>query len=342
MGRSPSPGHAEAHGRLGGRERRWQPPARHLLAVLLLVEALLAGAFAIWPVYAPNQALDVMLAVVLALAATGCAATWRHRGPLGLLEACLVLAWGMPMVLIATRGEEGTQILWAAIVLLVAVIAAFYLPPRSAVHQVAVIVVVYLVAALAFQPPTRPLIAGGFAVVTVLAAYAVASVRADRDRLVAYIAEMASTDPLTNLLNRRGLEAEATVVRANAGRAGWTTVVAMLDLDGLKRINDIEGHDAGDRLVVGIAAHLRNSLRQGDLLARVGGDEFVVVLPNADDGSAADLLARLRESAPGSWSHGWAEWADDESLEAALGRADARMYEDKSDRRAGRDQRAEG
>lgn len=129
-------------------------------------------------------------------------------------------------------------------------------------------------------------------------------------------------------------------MRANARRADWTTVVAMLDLDGLKRINDTEGHDAGDRIIVGIAAHLRTTLREGDLLARVGGDEFVAVLPNADDGSAADLLARLRESAPGPWSHGWTEWAEDESLEVALGRADARMYADKSARRAGRDQPA--
>lgn len=71
MRASPGPDHAEAHAPLSGRDRRWQPPARHLLAVLLLVEALLAGAFAVWPPYPPNQGLDAMLAVVLALAAVG-------------------------------------------------------------------------------------------------------------------------------------------------------------------------------------------------------------------------------------------------------------------------------
>lgn len=340
MSAIPGSGRVGTYAALGGRDRRWQPPARHLLAGLLAVEALLACAFAIWPPAPANRTLDAVLAGMLALAAAGCALTWRHRGPLGLLEACLVLAWGMPMVLIATRAEEASQVLWAAIVLLVAVVAALYLPARTAVHQVAIIVVVYLVAALAFEPPTRPVVAGGFAVVTVLAAFAVAWVRADRDRLVAAIGDMAVTDPLTGLLNRRGLDSEAAAVHANTVRAGRPTVVALLDVDGLKRVNDLQGHDAGDRLIVGVADHLRDALRLGDLIARVGGDEFVVVLPHADADAAADLLTRVRDSAPGSWSQGWTMWAADEDLDAAIGRADALMYADKSGRRAGRDDAA--
>lgn len=72
------------------------------------------------------------MAGLLALTAAVCAARWRQRGPLWLLETYLVIAWSVPMVFIATRGVKASQLLWAAVALLVAVTAAFYLPPRVA------------------------------------------------------------------------------------------------------------------------------------------------------------------------------------------------------------------
>lgn len=180
-------------------------------------------------------------------------------------------------------------------------------------------------AALALDPPTRPLFAAGFVALTALATAAVAWVRADRDRLFETITGMATTDPLTGLLNRRGRVEEAVIVHANATRAGRWTVVALLYLDGLKKLNDIQGHDAGAGFITGVASHWRATLRQGDLIARIGGVEFVIVLPQADEATAGDLLTRIRDGAPGPWSHGWTVWAPDESLEATLERADALM-----------------
>jgi GGDEF domain-containing protein len=77
------------------------------------------------------------------------------------------------------------------------------------------------------------------------------------------------------------------------------------------------------------------------LFARVGGDEFVIVLPNADEAAAKALLTRIRDSASDPWSHGWTVWTADESLEEAIDRADALMYADKAERKTGGDRRAD-
>lgn len=322
---------------LDGPERRWHPPARPVIAALVALEALLAGGFALWPPADSNRLLDAVLAVVLAVAAVAMVATWRVRGPLWLVVACLMLSWLAPLAVISTRQLESSQVLWAATLILAAVLAAFYLPLRIARWQVGGIVVGYVIASLAFGQNTRPLFVIAMGATIVACAYAVALMRKDRDRVLLAIATMATTDPLTGLLNRRGLEAEATVVRANSLRAGRSTVVALIDIDGLKAVNDTVGHDAGDDLITSVAQHWRTHLREGDLVARVGGDEFVIVLAQVDETAASDLLQRVRSTTSGPWSHGWTTWGPDEPLDAAIARADARMYVEKAERHAGRD-----
>ena len=100
------------------------------------------------------------------------------------------------------------------------------------------------------------------------------------------------TDQLTNVLNRRGFEAVADYAMHNAKRMGSGLIVFFFDLDGLKRVNDTIGHDAGSLMIRRFAELLVATFRKNDVVARVGGDEFVVVAAGTAT-TAADMLDRL-------------------------------------------------
>ncbi|CAN5643570.1 hypothetical protein BH10ACI4_BH10ACI4_30330 [soil metagenome] len=106
----------------------------------------------------------------------------------------------------------------------------------------------------------------------------------------------ASTDPLTGLLNRRAIEvaAEAALLYSRQHQANLS--VLTIDLDGFKAINDTFGHNYGDTTLIAVARCLESGLRKGDLLARTGGDEFVLLLPNTSLASATALADTLRHS----------------------------------------------
>jgi diguanylate cyclase (GGDEF)-like protein len=100
--------------------------------------------------------------------------------------------------------------------------------------------------------------------------------------------ERAGRDSLTGLLNRVGLDRSIDLLGLEPPQP---LAVLFVDLDGLKRVNDTLGHDAGDVLIRAAAARLRLSVREGDLVARQGGDEFIVVAHGIADGAEADRLA---------------------------------------------------
>jgi len=160
------------------------------------------------------------------------------------------------------------------------------------------------------------------------------------------LASHALVDPLTGIANRRALEHELSRRLAQAQREGTTILVAFIDLDGFKAINDKHGHEVGDRFLSQIARRLADGIRSSDLVARYGGDEFVVVAPTA---VGENLRGRLEELIRGRYvmagvtvdyggaSVGVVESAVGETdSEALLHRADAQMYEVKKQRKAAR------
>lgn len=107
------------------------------------------------------------------------------------------------------------------------------------------------------------------------------------------ISMQAYTDPLTNLPNRRAFEGESVKLLDSYGRQKRQFCIAMLDLNGFKRINDIYGHTAGDQALRVIANCIKQAIRKTDLLARYGGDEFIVLLPETDMESARMVMEKL-------------------------------------------------
>jgi diguanylate cyclase (GGDEF)-like protein len=145
---------------------------------------------------------------------------------------------------------------------------------------------------------------------------------------------LAYTDELTGLFNRRGLFALGEPLLHKGRESGWPICVLYADVDGLKKINDTQGHEAGDRAIQAAARALTAALRETDLVARLGGDELCAVLTGSQgDGSA--LLSRLsrlaqpdRESGRPAMSIGLArdDRAATTDLERLVQRADHVMY----------------
>ena len=104
---------------------------------------------------------------------------------------------------------------------------------------------------------------------------------------------LAAYDPLTGLPNPRGVAQQLSTWRAHCKRHGVPVTVAMLDVNGFKQVNDQHSHEAGDRVLRAVAEQLQACVRAEDVVGRWGGDEFLVLLPRADAGTAVALVERV-------------------------------------------------
>ncbi len=158
----------------------------------------------------------------------------------------------------------------------------------------------------------------------------------ERERLLELLRTAALTDDLTGLPNRRARDGALDRELARAERQQDSLCVAVLDLDNFKRYNDTHGHAGGDQLLRAATAAWSTQLRASDLLARHGGEEFTLLLPECDERDALALVERLRAATPPGQtvSAGLAQWDGSESVDGLLERADAALYAAKA---AGRD-----
>ena len=165
---------------------------------------------------------------------------------------------------------------------------------------------------------------------------------ATREQLLQGAHHAALHDPLTGLLNRRALDADLERALRDARQEGRPLTVMVLDLDGMKLINDTQGHERGDTLLRAFAARLRANYRSADLAYRTGGDEFAMIFPGGDRQTIQSTLGKLQAAVQGVREAGFPgidasvglAGADDGDTPGELLRvADTRMYADKRTRK---------
>lgn len=174
---------------------------------------------------------------------------------------------------------------------------------------------------------------GAFLMATMIG-YKYEQIRTEQETLLRRFAEC---DPLTGLLNRRGFSALSPAVIQHALRSQESFAVALLDIDDFKQVNDTQGHDVGDQVLREIASLLKQNTRSTDLIARWGGEEFILLLAHSNREGALAVAEKICSaisthhftSGRHTASFGLAFHEQSEPLEATINRADHAMYQAK-------------
>lgn len=289
-----------------------------------------------------GDAAGIMLVVplVISFAWTGPRAASRRR-LVGLLEVGLVIGVAVvvfafikqpleflilpPMMLLAVRHDlRLTAVASLAFAIVATILTGNGLGPLSTFADV----------------ESRVIGLQTFIAVTAFVAFLICATMSERSRAENALEELATRDPLTGLANRRRFMAQLDKAVVRGDRSSDRAAVVYFDLDDFKQINDGLGHAAGDAILVEVGARLSAAVRDGDLVARIGGDEFAALLQPVDGIQGADLTARRMvdaveqpfafgdQSIPIAVSVGTA-LAGSES-HASLAEADRRLYRDKA------------
>jgi diguanylate cyclase (GGDEF)-like protein len=244
--------------------------------------------------------VDVAGAWVLFLAAaTASAFFWLGRDsfPFWMVFVGIVLGTGMITFGVYVNGERdgGAAAVNEIYYVWPVVFTAYYFSRKLLAIEIALVAVLYALALVVIDPGsiglTRWLI-----VVTMLIGVGglISQLQATVDQLFDRLSDTARRDPLTGLLNRRGFEERLDAELAKARRGDRSVALILADLDHFKTVNDRLGHPAGDAALMRVAEILNGVGRRGDTVARMGGEEFIFIVPDADSDQAYELAERVR------------------------------------------------
>ncbi len=153
------------------------------------------------------------------------------------------------------------------------------------------------------------------------------------EREVKRLEREATTDPLTGLLNRRGFEDQLKIEKKRSDRYGHRFLAVYIDIDNLKAINDLQGHDHGDKMIISVTEMIKRNCRSTDFAARVGGDEFIIIFTETGEDEAEAIVERLRSEAD-NISIGYCQYHGDAiPMDGVMRIAETRMREDKKKKR---------
>lgn len=329
---------------MGAVDNRVNERRRRMLlsAALHLVSHGIAVSYCLMTLHQPNRSL--MLTAYGCGMASGIAGLWAARTVItksrGYAVSFTILLITLVVAALGAYWDGGAASPAALGFVTTAVFVASYTPHLRLMAALAALTVGCYLAVAATGRPAPP----GHVFIYVAAMLVLISVCSAQARILArqrsQLRALAALDPLTGALNRRGL-AEFTRHLFRTGCRPGPSLLC-LDLDDFKLVNDRLGHAAGDRLLQQTVAATREVLRAGDAIARIGGDEFVVVLVDADDVTARTVLTRIdaavRPYARVSIGSATAP-QDGDALESLMQVADQRLYRMKQEHRPAADPR---
>jgi diguanylate cyclase (GGDEF)-like protein len=253
----------------------------------------------------------------------------------------LLMVYGTTLISVAVYfdGERlgGRPVLDEVLYVWIALYFGYFFTRRQIIVQTAAIAIAYAMALVEIHPGPSGVTRWTIVVMMVsVVATAVHLLKRQSDSLVAELNHAACTDPITGLLNRRGFDRQLELQLARSSRLGVNTALLLCDLDRLKLVNDTFGHPAGDAALAAVAGTLLKERRSTDTAARIGGDEFALLLPGCSANDAAKLAQRLSDAVsrlrdPGndtlSASFGVAEFPRDATTTTGLlAKADSSLY----------------
>jgi diguanylate cyclase (GGDEF)-like protein len=240
------------------------------------------------------------------------------------------------MVALIRSVHESTESAYTPVVLLPVFWFALYGTRPQLLASVAAVGVTLAIPSPAVDGDSYPVTELGAALLWMaiagISGFTVSELVRQRETLEIRLGEIARTDALTGLLNRRAWDEELERELARASRGDTPICAALLDLDHFKGFNDRHGHQAGDDHLQDVALVWRARLRATDLLVRYGGEEFAVLLAGTDLDEASDVIEGLRSVVAGgeTVSAGLAQWDGVETGRELVARADAALYRAKA------------